>query len=165
MPLTCEYECLLLQSLKEIGLHHEVDTNYIFSHTVCPNCSNALTISRAEPSARYPLGVNRFECRTCPYQYVLDRAFFEKTPMKQKEVEDVFGGKEEFANADTIASEFFTTICLGTEAVTYMIFPRFSSMSCRRLQRRSCILLPTADSKCRRAYDYFPQGAFPPSWL
>lgn len=25
--------------------------------------------------------------------------------MKQKEVEDVFGGKEEFKNADTIASE------------------------------------------------------------
>lgn len=73
---------------------------------VCPNCSNVLTISRAEPSSQYPLGVNRFECRTCPYQYVLDVEYFEKTDMKQKEVEDVFGGKEEFKNADTVASEF-----------------------------------------------------------
>jgi DNA-directed RNA polymerase III subunit RPC11 len=31
--------------------------------------------------------------------------YFEKTEMKQKEVEDVFGGKEEFANADSVASE------------------------------------------------------------
>lgn len=27
--------------------------------------------------------------------------------MKQKEVEDVFGGKEEFANADSMESKFF----------------------------------------------------------
>lgn len=27
--------------------------------------------------------------------------------MKQKEVEDVFGGKEEFANADSMGSKFF----------------------------------------------------------
>ncbi|GKZ24915.1 RNA polymerase III C11 subunit [Aspergillus brasiliensis] len=73
--------------------------------TFCPNCSNALTISRAEPTTRHPLGVNRFECRTCPYQYALDQSWFEKTPMKQKEVEDVFGGKEEFANADSMASK------------------------------------------------------------
>ncbi|GAQ44398.1 DNA-directed RNA polymerase III subunit RPC10 [Aspergillus niger] len=72
--------------------------------TFCPNCSNALTISRAEPTTRHPLGVNRFECRTCPYQYALDQSWFEKTPMKQKEVEDVFGGKEEFANADSVAT-------------------------------------------------------------
>ncbi|EAU36285.1 DNA-directed RNA polymerases III 12.5 kDa polypeptide [Aspergillus terreus NIH2624] len=71
--------------------------------TFCPNCSNALTISRGEPTPRHPLGVNRFECRTCPYQYNLEQSYFEKTPMKQKEVEDVFGGKEEFANADSMA--------------------------------------------------------------
>jgi DNA-directed RNA polymerase subunit M/transcription elongation factor TFIIS len=37
---------------------------------------------------------------------VLDHAWYEKTAMKQKEVEDVFGGKEEFKNADSMASEF-----------------------------------------------------------
>ena len=75
-------------------------------YTVCPNCSNVLTISRADPTPKYPLGVNRFECRTCPYQYVLKGGWSEKTPMKQKEVEDVFGGKEEFANADSMASKW-----------------------------------------------------------
>ncbi|EDN05142.1 conserved hypothetical protein [Histoplasma mississippiense (nom. inval.)] len=69
--------------------------------TFCPNCSNALTISRADPSPRYPLGVNRFECRTCPYQYILDRTYYERTEMKRKEVSDVLGGKDEWKNADS----------------------------------------------------------------
>ena len=74
-------------------------------HLVCPHCSNALTISRADRTPEYPLGVNRFECRTCPYQYPLNKTFFEEMKMKQKEVDDVRGGKEEFANADSMASK------------------------------------------------------------
>ncbi|KAJ5477158.1 hypothetical protein N7539_007302 [Penicillium diatomitis] len=69
---------------------------------VCPNCSNALTISRADGTTQYPMGVNRFECRTCPYEDIIgDRSYYEKTEMKQKEVEDVLGGANEFANADS----------------------------------------------------------------
>lgn len=52
------------------------------------------------------MGVNRFECRACPYEHVVAREYYERTEVKQKEVEDVFGGKEEFANADSVASEF-----------------------------------------------------------
>lgn len=52
------------------------------------------------------MGANRFECRVCPYEAPLDRDWFENTPMKQKEVDDIFGGAEEFANADSVASEF-----------------------------------------------------------
>ncbi|KAL1965374.1 hypothetical protein VTN77DRAFT_5811 [Rasamsonia byssochlamydoides] len=89
--------------------------------TFCPNCSNALTVSRAEPSSQYPLGINRFECRTCPYQYVLDRAYFEKTPMKQKEVEDVFGGKEEFKNADSMAAQCPAEGCNGERAYFFQL--------------------------------------------
>jgi DNA-directed RNA polymerase subunit M/transcription elongation factor TFIIS len=52
------------------------------------------------------MGVNRFECRTCPYEDVIgDKSYYEKTEMKQKEVEDVFGGANEFANADSVASK------------------------------------------------------------
>jgi len=52
------------------------------------------------------MGINRFECRTCPYeQPIVRQTIFETTQMKQKEVEDVFGGKEEFANADSVASK------------------------------------------------------------
>ena len=87
-------------------------------YTVCPNCSNVLTISRADPTPKFPLGVNRFECRTCPYQYVLKGGWSEKTPMKQKEVEDVFGGKEEFANADSMGSKWksLRLLACGLEA-------------------------------------------------
>jgi hypothetical protein len=73
---------------------------------VCPNCSNALTISRAEPTAGYPMGVNKFECRTCPYQYILDSTYYERSDMKRKEVEDVLGGKDEWKNADSMAGKF-----------------------------------------------------------
>jgi DNA-directed RNA polymerase III subunit RPC11 len=79
------------------------------AHAVCPHCSSALRISRANPSSQNPLGVHRFECRSCPYEYPLDKDYFEETVMKkQKEVEDVFGGKDEFKNADSIASELLS---------------------------------------------------------
>ncbi|KAM5433147.1 RNA polymerase III C11 subunit [Microsporum ferrugineum] len=74
--------------------------------TFCPNCSNALTISKAPPTSRYPAGVNRFECRTCPYQYALDRTYYERTEMKRKEVADVMGGKDEWKNADSMPGIF-----------------------------------------------------------
>lgn len=35
----------------------------------------------------------------------MDKKYYEKVPMKGKEVEDVFGGSKEFENADTVASE------------------------------------------------------------
>lgn len=117
--------------------------------TVCPNCSNVLTISRADASAKYPLGVNRFECRTCPYQYILKGGWSEKTPMKQKEVEDVFGGKEEFANADSMASKWhwaYWNLFVGLLHIQKLMV--YSSMSCRELQWGPCVLLPATDSKC-----------------
>ncbi|KAJ5909011.1 DNA-directed RNA polymerase III subunit RPC10 [Penicillium taxi] len=65
----------------------------------CPNCANALTVSRADS------GLNRFECRTCPYEQIIDRKYYDKTLMKQKEVEAVFGGADEWKNADSVASK------------------------------------------------------------
>ncbi|KAH8692753.1 DNA-directed RNA polymerase III subunit RPC10 [Talaromyces proteolyticus] len=73
--------------------------------TFCPNCSNVLTISRAEPTASYPLGVNRFECHSCPYQHVIDTMYYEKRTLKQKEAEDVMGGKKMWENADSMEGE------------------------------------------------------------
>jgi DNA-directed RNA polymerase III subunit RPC11 len=67
---------------------------------VCPNCSNALTISRTEPTAGYPQGVNRWECRVCPYEKLIDELYKETIPMKQKEVEGVFSDMEVLRNAD-----------------------------------------------------------------
>ncbi|KAF3491722.1 DNA-directed RNA polymerase III subunit RPC10 [Arthroderma uncinatum] len=89
--------------------------------TFCPNCSNALTISKAPPTSRYPSGVNRFECRTCPYQYALDRTYYERTEMKRKEVADVMGGKDEWKNADNMAAQCPAEGCDGDRAFFYQL--------------------------------------------
>lgn len=81
--------------------------------------------------------------------------------MKQKEVEDVFGGKEEFANADSMGSKWrsLRLLACGLEEA-YDSCALYSSMSFRGLQRGPCILFPAADSKCRRAYDYIFEGMY-----
>ncbi|OXV08126.1 hypothetical protein Egran_04111 [Elaphomyces granulatus] len=91
------------------------------AHAVCPNCSSALRISRANPSSQNPLGVHRFECRSCPYEYPLDKDYFEETVMKQKEVEDVFGSKDEFKNADSIATQCPAEGCDGDRAYFFQL--------------------------------------------
>lgn len=76
--------------------------------------------------------------------------------MKQKEVDDVFGGKEEFANADSVASKLLCYLLLGVTfpsrytGLTYsLFFFPYSSMPRRKLQWGTCVLLPAADSQCR----------------
>ncbi|KAG9639368.1 hypothetical protein KCU64_g13433, partial [Aureobasidium melanogenum] len=71
----------------------------------CPSCSNLLTITPI-PADHLPLNeqhfanVNRFECRTCPYQMILEKRYFERKMMKSKEVEDVLGGADSWKNVD-----------------------------------------------------------------
>ena len=40
------------------------------------------------------------ECRTCPYKFVIDSKYYDRKEMKRKEVEDVIGGKDAWANVD-----------------------------------------------------------------
>ncbi|KAJ5084416.1 hypothetical protein NUU61_008995 [Penicillium alfredii] len=87
----------------------------------CPHCGNALTISLADSSSRHPMGTSRFECRACPYESILDRQWCEDTEMKQKEVEDVFGGKEEFANADSVGTQCPAEGCNGDRAYFFQL--------------------------------------------
>lgn len=53
----------------------------------------------------YPLGINRFECRTCPYAFDMKRSYYERSEMERKEVAEVMGGKDEWKNADSMASK------------------------------------------------------------
>lgn len=62
--------------------------------TVCPNCANSLTIGRTDPTNDSPAGLNAFECRTCPYRFILDKPYFERTLMKQKQRDDVLGADD-----------------------------------------------------------------------
>ncbi|MCJ1425576.1 RNA polymerase III C11 subunit [Sticta canariensis] len=45
----------------------------------------------------YPAGQNRLECA---YEFFIERRYFERKDMKRKEVEDVMGGKDAWANVD-----------------------------------------------------------------
>ncbi|KAH9843332.1 DNA-directed RNA polymerase III subunit RPC10 [Teratosphaeria destructans] len=40
------------------------------------------------------IGKNRFECRTCPYQMVLDKKYYERKNFELKGAEDVLGGAD-----------------------------------------------------------------------
>ena len=77
---------------------------------VCPSCSNMLTVSkipethlRGDENAR--AGDHRFECRTCPYQLVLNRRYYERKYMEKKAVEDILGGQESWKNVDKTEGE------------------------------------------------------------
>ncbi|WVW85425.1 hypothetical protein I302_107463 [Kwoniella bestiolae CBS 10118] len=63
----------------------------------CPYCANNLTIGDREDS-----NDKCWICPTCPYQYIIERQISMRTHLKRKEVDDVLGGKEAWANVDKI---------------------------------------------------------------
>ncbi|KAF1816521.1 hypothetical protein P152DRAFT_470534 [Eremomyces bilateralis CBS 781.70] len=91
----------------------------------CPLCSNLLRVSQT-PTSALPSGDpsqdrNRFECRTCTYQRVIDRRYYERTPMKRKEVDDVVGGADRWDNADKTEVKCANDRCENMEAYFYSV--------------------------------------------
>lgn len=73
----------------------------------CPSCANTLLITPVPSSQLTPddahanqAGVHRFQCRTCPYQMLLDQPFFERKTFENKGVEEVLGGEDSWRNVD-----------------------------------------------------------------
>lgn len=62
--------------------------------------------SHTAPEDTADTGKNRFECRTCPYQMVLDRRYYERKNMTLKEVPDILGGADSWKNVDKAEGEF-----------------------------------------------------------
>ncbi|KAJ5215050.1 DNA-directed RNA polymerase III subunit RPC10 [Penicillium chermesinum] len=87
----------------------------------CPNCSNALTFARSPSTNAHPTGINRFECRTCPYVFEVVKKYSEETGMKEKEVEEVFGGEDEWKNADSCETQCPAEGCNGERAYFYQV--------------------------------------------
>ncbi|KAI9806343.1 MAG: hypothetical protein M1825_006458 [Sarcosagium campestre] len=87
----------------------------------CPACSNTLTVSRTASSEQYPKGANRLECRTCPYQFVLEKRYYDRQVMKRKEVEDVMGGPGAWDNVDRTGVQCKDTSCEGSSAFFYQV--------------------------------------------
>ncbi|KAL8845954.1 MAG: hypothetical protein Q9221_008916 [Calogaya cf. arnoldii] len=81
-----------------------------------------LTVSKtADDVDNGIVGQNRLECRTCPYQYLITDRLFERTDMKRKEVDDVTGGKEAWANADKTPGQCPREGCDGADAFFYQV--------------------------------------------
>merc|ERR1712093_385101 len=58
----------------------------------CPSCSNVLTVSTTTHGPENDT-INRLECQTCPYEFLLQGQYFERKTYVRKEREDVFGGE------------------------------------------------------------------------
>ena len=82
----------------------------------CPQCSNTLTVSRSLVT-----GTNRLECRTCPYEFILTRKYFERKAMKRKEVDDVMGGEGAWDNVDQTEVMCPIDACEGQRGYFYMV--------------------------------------------
>jgi DNA-directed RNA polymerase subunit M/transcription elongation factor TFIIS len=124
---------------------------------VCPYCCNCLTIARAPGTREHPQGQNAFTCRTCPYQFVLDQPYYERTHMKQKQKDDILGEEQ----SDLPVNEGMSTMTRNIR------FSMLTSESAWRLSQRGMrfqerLLLPIADKKRRRASNLFLQGR--PPW-
>ncbi|KAI9737496.1 MAG: RNA polymerase III C11 subunit [Cirrosporium novae-zelandiae] len=87
----------------------------------CPACSDTLTVSRSPSSNEHPFGQNRLECRTCPYQFVLEKSYYERTYLTRKEKDDVIGGEDQWKNADEAAAQCADDECDGDRAFFYQI--------------------------------------------
>lgn len=68
--------------------------NVLTECIVCPYCCNCLTIAKSEGDADHPQGLNAFTCRTCPYQFILDKPYYERSHMKKKLKDDIMGEEE-----------------------------------------------------------------------
>lgn len=73
----------------------------------CPSCANTLLITPLPASQLTPdqsraglAGTHRFQCRTCPYQMLLENPFYERKTFENKAVEEVMGGEGSWRNVD-----------------------------------------------------------------
>jgi len=83
----------------------------------CPSCSNMLIISTIPHDHDGTHGgKNRFECRTCPYQMILDRKYYERKNMDLKGAEDVLGGADSWKNVDQAETRCKNETCDSTKA-------------------------------------------------
>ena len=76
----------------------------------CPSCSNILLTETTEDKSF------RFYCKTCPYVSKVEEPLEVTMKLKQKEVDDVMGGKEAWDNADAIKIQCAKEGCKGSEA-------------------------------------------------
>ena len=78
-------------------------------------------VAPGDPTTESYVGQNRFECLTCPYQFVINKRYYERKYLKKKEVEDILGGKGAWDNVDKTEGAFTSpyTVILGALCLGY----------------------------------------------
>lgn len=66
-------------------------------------------------------GLNRLECRTCPYEYAITEPLFSRRNFQRKEREDVFGGPGAWDNAQKGKVQCPAENCDGAEAAFFQV--------------------------------------------
>lgn len=96
--------CCLVSTIHSQSVDYSTDADYStdeerdkreIAMEFCPTCGNLLQIEHPYMSQSL-----RFFCPTCPYIFPIERKISKKLQLKQKEVDDVFGGEEAWKNVD-----------------------------------------------------------------
>lgn len=66
-------------------------------------------------------GLNRLECRTCPYEYAINEPLYSRRVFHRKEREDVFGGPGAWDNAQKGKAQCPSEGCDGEEAAFFQV--------------------------------------------
>jgi hypothetical protein len=96
-----------------------------------------------DPTVDIYVGQNRFECLTCPYQFIITKRYYERKYLKKKEAEDILGGEGAWDNVDkTEGTPLFCSSGGG--------FERLMMEQCNVLSR-SAAMIPRTGTSCRFA--------------
>jgi DNA-directed RNA polymerase III subunit RPC11 len=74
-----------------------------------------------DPTTEHHVGQNRFECLTCPYQFLINKRYYERKYMKKKEAEDILGGKGAWDNVDQTNVQCPNEKCRNDRAYWYQL--------------------------------------------
>lgn len=66
-------------------------------------------------------GLNRLECRTCPYEYAITEPLYSRRTFQRQEREDVFGGPGAWDNAQKGKVQCPAEGCDGAEAAFFQV--------------------------------------------
>jgi hypothetical protein len=61
------------------------------------------------------------ECRTCPYQYIIKKRYYERKIFKHADTEDMIGGADQYKNANKTSVQCPKEGCDGNSAMTYSV--------------------------------------------
>ncbi|KAF2668411.1 hypothetical protein BT63DRAFT_414420 [Microthyrium microscopicum] len=88
----------------------------------CPSCSNLLIVTKTSTGCdEKDVGKNRLECRTCPFEFVLNKRYFDRKDLKRKEAEDIVSGGSAWENCSKTEVQCVNDKCESREAFFHTV--------------------------------------------